>query len=156
VTSGLVFRSSVATTVVGAAFYKDISCTGTHIAELWSITGVLLASATYTNETASGWQYVAYPVPVSIAADTLYEQSIYYPGGHPWQGPNLFNAAITNGTLTGVAQSEHLNNVYLAGHLFPTSDSGGTNFGVDVLTALAGTTDGSLAIDLAIKLLDRA
>ena len=52
------FRSDVAGQVTGVRFYKGSGNTGTHIGNLWSSTGTLLASATFTGESASGWQQV--------------------------------------------------------------------------------------------------
>ena len=49
-------RPTVSGTVTGVRFYKAAANTGTHIGSLWSATGTQLASATFTNETASGWQ----------------------------------------------------------------------------------------------------
>ena len=56
VTLGVRFQSSVAGTVSGIRYYKGSQDTGTHTGQLWSSTGTLLANATFTNETASGWQ----------------------------------------------------------------------------------------------------
>ncbi|QRK07351.1 DUF4082 domain-containing protein [Archangium violaceum] len=50
------FRSSVPGSVTGIRFYKGSSANaGTHVGSLWSRTGQRLASATFTNETATGW-----------------------------------------------------------------------------------------------------
>ena len=40
----------------GIRFYKAVANTGTHVGSLWTASGQLLASATFTGETASGWQ----------------------------------------------------------------------------------------------------
>ena len=50
----------------GIRFYKAAANTGTHIGNLWTASGQLLASATFTNETASGWQQVNFASPVPI------------------------------------------------------------------------------------------
>jgi len=42
--------------ISGFRFWKAVGETGTHTARLWSTSGTLLASATFSNETASGWQ----------------------------------------------------------------------------------------------------
>ena len=44
--------------------------------------GTLLASATFTNETASGWQQVNFSQPVAIAANTTYVAATWRPNGH--------------------------------------------------------------------------
>ena len=55
---GVKFRSDVAGTITGIRFYKAAANTGTHIANLWSNTGANLATATFSGESASGWQQV--------------------------------------------------------------------------------------------------
>ena len=44
--------------VTAIRFYKGAQNTGTHVGHLWSAAGALLAEATFTGETASGWQEV--------------------------------------------------------------------------------------------------
>ena len=56
----------------GMRFYKAAANTGTHIGSLWSATGTRLAQATFTNETASGWQAATFSTPVAVAANTTY------------------------------------------------------------------------------------
>ena len=53
------FRADSAGTVTGVRFYKAAANTGTHVGALWTAGGTQLAQATFTNETASGWQHVA-------------------------------------------------------------------------------------------------
>ena len=65
---GVKFSSEVAGSVTGIRFYKATTNTGTHIGSLWTTSGTLLASATFTGETASGWQQVSFSTPVAIAA----------------------------------------------------------------------------------------
>src|SRR3974377_1904384 len=45
---GVKFRSDVAGYITGLRFYKGAANTGTHIGNLWSNTGTLLATATFT------------------------------------------------------------------------------------------------------------
>ena len=58
---GVKFQASENGEITGLRFYKGPGNTGTHVADLWSSTGTLLATATFTNETASGWQQVNFP-----------------------------------------------------------------------------------------------
>ena len=67
---GVRFRSDVAGVITGIRFYKGAQNTGPHTGNLYTATGTVLASATFTNETASGWQQVTFASPVSIAANT--------------------------------------------------------------------------------------
>ena len=55
---GVKFQAATNGSILGIEFYKSPQNTGPHVADLWSATGALLATATFTNETASGWQQV--------------------------------------------------------------------------------------------------
>ena len=62
---GVKFQALTNGTITGIRFYKGPQNTGTHVADLWTSTGTLLATATFTNESASGWQQVNFSSPVS-------------------------------------------------------------------------------------------
>src|SRR5205814_3520428 len=94
---GVKFRSSVAGSVTGIRFYKGSGNTGTHVGHLWTRGGTLLASATFTGESATGWQQVSFATPVSIAADTTYIASYYAPAGHYAVDEYNFESSYTNG-----------------------------------------------------------
>lgn len=120
---------------MGLRFYKGPSNTGPHVANLWSSTGSLLATASFTNETASGWQQVNFATPVNITAGTTYVAS-YHTNGNYSADPNYFAAAHTSGPLTAPSSaSSGGNGVYAYGgsSLFPTSSYNATSYGVDVL-----------------------
>src|SRR5947209_3174127 len=53
---GVKFQSDVDGYVTGVRFYKGAANTGEHIGHLWTSTGQLLATATFHDETGSGWQ----------------------------------------------------------------------------------------------------
>ena len=76
---GVKFTSDVSGTVTGIRFYKASKNTGTHVGNLWTASGRKLASATFTGETASGWQQVTFSSPVSINANTTYVASYFAP-----------------------------------------------------------------------------
>src|SRR5262249_56677725 len=63
-------------------FYKAATNTGTHVGNLWSVGGTRLGTATFSNETASGWQHVNFATPVAIQANTVYVASYFAPNGH--------------------------------------------------------------------------
>ena len=73
-------------------FYKGPVNSGPHVADLWSSTGTLLATATFSNETASGWQQVNFASPVVIAAGTIYVAS-YHTNGDYAADPNSVASA---------------------------------------------------------------
>ena len=79
---GVKFTSDVAGTITGIRFYKGAGNTGTHVGNLWSSTGTLLATATFTSETASGWQQVTFATPVAITANTVYVASYHSNKGY--------------------------------------------------------------------------
>ena len=79
---GVRFRSDVDGVVTHLRFFKGGSFNGgTHVGSLWSSTGVLLGRATFTGETASGWQQVALATPVAVTAGTTYVASYFAPQG---------------------------------------------------------------------------
>ena len=127
---GVKFDSSQSGLVTGLKYYKGIGDTGTHVGSLWTSDGTLLASATFTNETASGWQYVTFANPVAITAGTTYVAS-YSSNGHYASTGNFFTTEYTNGILStsGADASVY---TYGAGNLFPTSVST-ANYWVDIL-----------------------
>src|SRR5262249_44122056 len=74
---GVRFTPAVGGTITGLRFYKGPINTGAHVADLWSSSGQLLATATFTNETASGWQQVSFSQPVAVTAGTTYVASYH-------------------------------------------------------------------------------
>ena len=81
VSLGVKFRSDVNGFITGIRFYKGSANTGTHVGSLWTSGGQLLATATFTNETASGWQQVNFATPAAITANTVYVASYHAPNG---------------------------------------------------------------------------
>ncbi|HUH81327.1 MAG TPA: DUF4082 domain-containing protein, partial [Solirubrobacteraceae bacterium] len=132
---GVKFTSEVAGHVTGIRFYKASTNVGTHVASLWTAGGTLLASATFTGETASGWQQVNFSSPVAISANTTYVAAYLAPKGHYSATSGAFTSAgVTNGPLTALANGVSVNGVYTysAGSTFPTSSFKATNYWVDV------------------------
>ncbi|MEO7905070.1 MAG: DUF4082 domain-containing protein, partial [Candidatus Saccharimonadales bacterium] len=137
---GVKFRSSVPTTVTGVKFYKGAGNMGTHTGSLWSSTGVKLASVTFADETATGWQSALFATPVSIVANTTYVVSYFAPNGQYASTSNYFGtSAYTNNNLTALKNgTDGGNGVYRYGSTsgFPTSSFGASNYWVDII---AGT-----------------
>ncbi|WP_371833313.1 DUF4082 domain-containing protein [Ferirhizobium litorale] len=131
---GMKFQADVAGSITSIRFYKAEDNTGPHTGYLWTATGTLLASATFTNETASGWQTVNLASPVNIEADTTYVVS-YSTNGNYSATPNAFSSEISNDNLTALSSAlSGGNGVYAYGSagLFPTSTYNNTNYYVDV------------------------
>ena len=121
----------------GIRFYKGTGNTGTHVGYLWTNTGTLLASATFTNETATGWQQVAFANPVLIAADTVYVASYYAPNGDYAADNGYFaTSGVTSGPLQALSNAAAGGNgvfVYGTANTFPTSTYDSSNYWVDVV-----------------------
>jgi hypothetical protein len=132
---GVKFQTAVAGTITGIRFYKGPQNVATHVANLWTATGTLLATATFTNETASGWQQVSLPSAVTLTPGTIYIVS-YHSNGYYSADPSFFATGLTNGPLTAPASSASGGNgVYAYGDSssFPTSSYGSSNYWVDVV-----------------------
>jgi hypothetical protein len=134
---GLKFRSDVAGYIRGIRFYKDPRNTGTHVANLWSSAGTRLAQATFTGETASGWQQVNFASPVQIAANTVYIASYFAPVGFYAISPNFFatqgvDTPPLHALATGVSGPNGVF-TYNATSSFPTSSYAASNYWVDVV-----------------------
>ena len=92
---GVKFRADSNGFVNGVRFYKQADNTGTHLGSLWSSTGTLLATGTFTNESASGWQELDFSSPVSITAGTTYVASYFTSTGHYAATSSGLAAAVT-------------------------------------------------------------
>ena len=139
VTLGVQFRASSSGYVNAVRFYKQADNTGSHIGSLWSSTGTLLASGTFSAESASGWQELAFSSPVAITANTTYVVSYHTDTGHYAATSSGLASAVTNGPLTALAAGGVF--AYGSGNTFPTNSYNASNYWVDVVYAqTAGTT----------------
>jgi len=133
---GVRFRSDVNGTITGLRFYKGSGNTGTHVGNLWTNTGTLLASASFTNETASGWQQVNFATPVAITANTIYVASYFAPVGHYAVDRPYFVNSVDSPPLHAVADSAGTPNgiyIYAASSAFPNQTIQSSNYWVDVV-----------------------
>jgi hypothetical protein len=132
---GVKVRSDISGYITGIRFFKATTNTGTHVANLWSNTGTLLASTTFFNETASGWQQVDFLTPVAIAAGTTYVASYHTTTGHWSLNGDYFLSEYVNAPLRAPATGDvGGNGVYLLGASgFPTQTSSANNYWVDVI-----------------------
>jgi PKD repeat protein len=133
---GLKFRSDVDGQVTGVRFYKSSQNTGTHVGRLWSGSGQLLAQATFTNESASGWQQVNFASPVPIKANTTYVVSYHTGVGRYALDEGYFDATYSNGPLRSPSTTEAGGNGvyrYGSGGVFPTATYRSSNYWVDVV-----------------------
>ena len=128
---GVRFQASSSGFVAGVRFYKYSDNTGSHIGSLWSSTGTLLASGTFSGETASGWQELDFSSPVAITANTTYVVSYHTNAGHYAFTSNGLTSAVTNGPLTALASGGVY--AYGSGNAFPSITFNASNYWVDVV-----------------------
>jgi len=126
---GVRFTSDVAGQVTGVRFYKGPQNTGTHNGSLWTSTGQLLATATFSGETASGWQTVTFNTPVTITPGTTYVASYSTTVGFYAANVNEFNGVGLDAPPLHVLAS---GGAYHYGSGFPDS-SASHNYWVDVV-----------------------
>src|SRR5215472_7182238 len=143
---GVKFRTSTFGTATGVRFYKASTNTGTHIGNLWTSAGQLLASATFSNESASGWQQVNFAQPVLLNPNTTYVASYLAPKGHYSQDEGYFytvpfigapQSHVDSAPLHALQNSNGVTNGVFAytttGSTFPTNTFNAENYWVDVV-----------------------
>src|SRR4029453_11959866 len=107
------------------------------VGSLWTSGGQQLATATFSNESASGWQQVDFASPVPVAANTVYVASYHAPDGH-YAGDNLYFASsgVDNWPvhlLSSPAAGGNGVYTYSAVPAFPSSTPQATNYWVNVV-----------------------
>jgi Domain of unknown function (DUF4082) len=130
---GMEFRSSKSGQIRAIRYYKASNETGTHVGRIWSNTGALLASVTFTNETTSGWQEQALATPLAITANLIYIVSVNANSYYAFTG-NGIATTITNGDLSAVADGS--NGVFnTTPSAFPTQSYQNSNYFRDIVFA---------------------
>ena len=142
---GVKFTTDTFGYATGIRFYKASTNSGTHIGNLWTSSGQLLASATFSNETTSGWQQVNFAQPVALNKGTTYIASYFAPKGHysaddayffttPKLGTNPTITNVDSPPLHALRNTNGLVNGVFAHSgtsTFPTSTNDATNYYVD-------------------------
>ena len=94
---GLRFTPTINGYVSGVRFYKGPGNGGTHTGSLWSTSGQRLATVTFANETATGWQSAAFSEAVEVSAGTAYVVSYSAPQGrYAYQSEAFSYAGLQN------------------------------------------------------------
>ncbi|PJI94099.1 Ig-like domain-containing protein [Luteimicrobium subarcticum] len=137
-------------TITGVKFYKGPDNTGTHVGSFYAADGSLLASATFTDESSSGWQTVTFATPVPVRAGERYVAAYSAPRGM---------YSVTVGGLASATSAPPLVTRASAGRYTYGSgmpDTSSTaNYFVDVVfqrplaAQVVSTTPGSDAYDVA-------
>ena len=127
---GVKFTVDEAMRLNGIRFFKSKSETGTHVANLWTTSGLLLASTTATNETASGWQEATFASPPLLQAGSVYIASVNVNSFYNTTVGGLANQVISGPVRTVVGPP---NGVYgSASGVFPSSSFNSSNYFTDV------------------------
>ena len=148
---GMRFTTDTFGTITGMRFYKVSTNTGTHVGSLWSSSGQLLAQATFSGETGSGWQQVNFSQPVPVTPNTTYVVSYHAPSGHYTQTETYFypnpapepdgGSIVDSAPLHALRSSgSSVNGVfaYSSGSTFPTSTYNAENYWVDPVFSPSG------------------
>lgn len=131
---GARFQADVSGYITGVRFYKYAPNTGIHTGSLWSSAGALLATVTFTNETASGWQQATLSSPVAIAANTTYVVSYHTNTGFYAATSDGFAAGLDNAPLHFLSNAAAGGNGvyrYGAASACPKESYQSTNYWVD-------------------------
>ena len=146
---GMKFTTDTAGQVTALRFYKSAANTGSHVGNLWSSTGTLLATVTFANETASGWQQQALPTPVSLTANTTYVVSYHAGSGHYAYDTGYFNNTCDKSPLHAPVNGSAY--VYGSTSKFPTTTYQASNYWVDLVLSTSVSTPPPSAPVLAVS-----
>jgi hypothetical protein len=132
---GVKFSPTADGHISGVKFYKGTQNTGTHTGSLYSATGTVLATGTFSGESASGWQTLTFSSPVAVTAGTTYVASYTTTTGFYSSDNGYFNrAGVDTPALTSPTNADGAGNgVFSVGSGFPTDSFGGSNYWVDVV-----------------------
>lgn len=139
---GVKFRTTENGLIKAIRYYKGPGTTGTHTGHVWTSAGILLASATFTSESASGWQEVRLSQPVVVTAGVTYIASLFSPSGDYAYSSNYFTTTIGSGSVKGLGDGiDGANGLYKysATSVVPDQTYNSSNYFVDVVFVAAST-----------------
>ena len=128
---GLQFQASSSGRITGVRFYKEADNTGTHTGSLWTSSGTLLATGTFSDETASGWQELDFSSPVAITAGTTYVASYHTNAGH--YADHLERAGVGGDERAADRLASGGVYAYGSANAFPSNSFNASNYWVDVV-----------------------
>src|SRR6266478_557479 len=136
---GVSLKADTSGTVTAIRFYKSAANTGLHVGHLWSRTGALLATVTFTGETSSGWQQANLSTPVAITANTVYVASYQTTIGRWSVNWNYFaTSGVNNPPLHALQNGNGTpDGVWGVIGTYPTHTNS-SNYWVDVVFSAAG------------------
>lgn len=146
---GFRFQTNQTGYISGIRFYKVAGMTGTHTASLWDKFGNRIAQATFSSESAAGWQQVNFS-PVAVTPNLTYTASVFMTDGEYVATSAYFASDISNSPLTAKRNSAALDGLGNSGQGaynasgssgYPTGSFNATNYWVDV--SYIGSTSAS-------------
>jgi hypothetical protein len=147
---GTKFTSDLGGQIQALRFYKAPGNTGTHTGHLWTASGTLLGSLTFTNETASGWQQTSFATPIPINAGQTYVASYHTNVGHYSTDSYYFGkSGVDQWPLHAPSSPASGGNglyVYSSAAAFPNNSYQGENYWVDVVIGPLDTTPPTVSI----------
>lgn len=139
---GVKFTADSSGVITAVRFYKNPQNKGTHTGSLWDSAGNRLATATFMDESASGWQQADFDAPVAISAGATYIASYFAPEGRYSATYGGLKEAVHNAPLHTLASSTPGGNgVFKYGGGFPTVTFSSANYWVDVVFASSVVSD---------------
>ncbi|MDP9375356.1 MAG: DUF4082 domain-containing protein, partial [Chloroflexota bacterium] len=128
---GMKFQSGRSGQITALRYWKAAGDPGPHVGRLWAAEGgPALATVTFANETASGWQQQDLEKPVPIQADTTYIVSVNA-NGHFARTVEGLTDAVVNGDLRSLADGA--NGLYGPPGKPPTNAYQNSNYFRDVV-----------------------
>ncbi|CAN7457448.1 DUF4082 domain-containing protein [Phenylobacterium sp. LjRoot219] len=161
---GMKFSASTAGAVTALRYWRasgDANDTDVREGHLWSSTGQLLGTATFTSPNGQfGWQVANLTTPVNLTAGTTYIVS-YKTADNFHVSTNYFGSTVTesSGVLSAPSTGASGGNgvyAYGAGAVFPNQTYAASNYWVDVVFAPGGAPPASPQIDLSTPSVSRA
>jgi hypothetical protein len=135
ITVGVKFSSLIDGKLTHIKYYKGSQNTGVHVGKVWSSTGQLLATVTFTGETASGWQKQALPTPLTITKNTQYTVSVYNASKYYSDTVNYYTSETTKEALVFPVGA----GVYTYSDAYPTESWNDSSYFVDFIFTTATT-----------------
>ena len=125
-------------TISGIRFYKGAGNNGTHSGLLYNSSGTVLAQATFSGETASGWQRVTFSSPVNITPNTTYVAALFTTSGFAFDQSYFTSKGVDNPPMHALKSGvDGGNGVYTYANTpqYPNQTYFDANYWVDVVFA---------------------
>ena len=141
---GTAFSVAYPAQATAIRFYKGAGATGAHVGHLWNEAGDLLATVSFDDESASGWQRAALSTPVDLVPGQTYVVSYFAPNGGYSSTGGYFANTVTAGYIVAPGGNNG-RFVYTTTGGFPTQTWNSTAYFVDAEVTFAGVPEPTLS-----------